>query len=190
MRRLKRMLKGRDYLTLAAVIAILAYVVFVFFHYSSVGFDPKIMIYYPAVGLTILLFIEIKAGRARRTIRRLSRDGTLEEALRDLNGGDVHRIPYIPESSLQIAENVLGREFIFFFSSGRIIRYTQISSVSVYTEKEKTELYITDTTGKTSSLFDLPVCRKRDIEEALRQLMERYPDCPRPQSVDLPLLVL
>lgn len=190
LRKMKRMLKGRDYLTIAGVIAVLAFVVFAFIHYSTVGFDPEIMILWPIVGLGTLLITEIKAGRARRTIRRLRKDGELEAALRDLNGSSVHRIPYIQESSMQIAENVLGDEFIFFFSCGRIIRYSHILFLSVYEAKEKTELFVTDITGKTSSLFDLPMYRKRDIEEAMRQLKARYPDCPRPQSTDKPLSVL
>ncbi len=182
LRKMKRMLKGRNYLDIVTALAVIALILWVILSGSISKLDLEQLLWLP-VGVIILLLTEINAGRARRTIRKLRKYGELEEALADLNGGDVHRIPYICEHSMQIAENVLGEKFVFLFSCGRIIHYYEIKAVSVFcTKKKQLQVEITDADGKEHTLLDLPSYRQKDYDECLRQLKARYPGCPLPET--------
>jgi len=181
LRKMKRLLKGRNYLDIVTALAVIAFILWVILSGNISKLDPEQLLWLP-VGVLILLLTEITVGRARRTIRRLRKWGELEAALADLNGSDVHRIPYIPEQSMQIAENVLGEKYIFLFSCGRIIHYYEIKDISTYTLKKKLQVEITDTNGKEYTLLDLPLYRQKDFDECLRQLRARYPGCPLPET--------
>ncbi len=183
------MLRGKNYIRLTAVIILAAFPLWVYLNRGSEEFAQQILVWL-FIGLFFLILSDIRAGRARRTIRKLRRYGELGMALADLNGEDVYRIPRPSYSSEQIADNVLGEKFIFLFSCGRIIRYYQIKRLLIWRGANKLQLIISDATGKTYPLAELSPKGEAGLTVCLHQLRTRYPGCPVCEKSDREIFTL
>jgi len=126
------------------------------------------------IGLVITLAFSFRPVRALSTVRRLRKYGELELALADLGRPDVFPMP----TSDPDCHNYLGQKFIFVFSTGRIIRYYQISSLELCRVEHRLQFNVTDSLGKTYSLAETNRTGVKDIARCAEELRRRYPGWP------------